>query len=214
MLDKMENYVITIGRSIGAGGLSTAKMLGEELGIKVYDSDIIFEAAKQSGLNPEVFKKKDERIPKHRLTSLFGHRSLLHGNGSITTDSIMNEESLFEIFSRTIKDIAEKESCIIVGRCADYILRDNPRCVSIFFNAPIQSRIQRLMEAHGLSEDVALSHIEEGDKRRSTYYNYYTFKKWGDSSSYDLCIDSSKFGDNPEKIVETIKFYLKQRNII
>ena len=209
-----DNYIITIGRSIGAGGLSTAKLLAEDLGIKVYDSDIIFEAAKKSGLNPEVFKKKDERIPKHRLTSLFGLRSLMHGNGSITTDSIMNEEALFEIAGNSIREIAEKESCIIVGRCADYILRDNPRCVSIFFNAPLQERIKRLMNAHGLTEDVAMKHIEEGDKRRSTYYNYYTFKKWGDSSSYDLCIDSSKFGDDQRKIVDTIKFYLHQRNII
>ena len=111
-----DNYIITIGRSIGAGGLSTAKLLAEDLGIKVYDSDIIFEAAKKSGLNPEVFKKKDERIPKHRLTSLFGLRSLMHGNGSITTDSIMNEEALFEIAGNSIREIAEKESCIIVGR--------------------------------------------------------------------------------------------------
>lgn len=213
MPNNMENFVITIGRSIGAGGLSTAKMLAEDLGIKVYDSDIIFEVAKQSGLNPDIFKKKDERIPKHRLTSFFGLRSLSHGNGSITTDSIMNEESLFEISSKTVRDIAEKESCIIVGRCADYILRDNPRCVSIFFNAPLQDRIKRIMKAHDVTEEVALHNIEQGDKRRSTYYNYYTFKEWGNSASYDLCIDSSKF-DDQAKIVEFIKFYLHQRNII
>ena len=209
-----DNYIISIGRSIGAGGLSTAKLLGEDLGIKVYDSDIIFETAKQSGLNPEIFKKKDERIPKHRLTSLFGLRSLLHGNGSITTDSIMNEEALFEICSKTIRQIAETESCIIVGRCADYILRDNPRCVSIFITAALEARTKRLMDKYGLTENVALRHIEQGDRRRSTYYNYYTFKKWGDSSSYDLCIDSSKLDNDLNKVVETIKHYLQQRNII
>ena len=209
-----DNYIISIGRSIGAGGLTTAKLLGENLGIKVYDSDIIFETAKQSGLNPEIFKKKDERIPKHRLTSLFGLRSLAHGNGSITTDSIMNEEALFEIGSKTIRQIAETESCIIVGRCADYILRDNPRCVSIFITATLEARTKRLMDKHGLTEDVALRHIEQGDKRRSTYYNYYTFKKWGDSSSYDLCIDSSKLDNDLNKVVATIKYYLQQRNII
>lgn len=213
MPNDMDNYVITIGRSIGAGGLSTAKLLAEDLGVKLYDSDIIFEVAKQSGLNPDIFRKKDERIPTHRLTSLLGQFSLLHGNGSITTDSIMNEEALFEISSKTIRTIAENESCIIVGRCADYILRENPRCVSIFFNAPLKVRAKRLMETHDLTENVALEHIEEGDKRRSTYYNYYTFKKWGDSSSYDLCIDSSKFKDQNE-IVEFLKFYLHQRNII
>lgn len=213
-MDMQDNYIITIGRSIGAGGLSIAKLLAEDLGIKVYDGDIIFETAKQSGLNPEIFKKKDERIPKHRLTSLFGLRSLLHGNGSITTDSIMNEETLFEISSKAMQEIAKNESCIIVGRCADYILRDNPRCVSIFINASLETRTKRLMAKHGLTEDEALKSIEKGDHRRSTYYNYYTFKKWGDSSSYDLCIDSSKYGDDLNRIVELIKFYLHQRNII
>ena len=103
-----QNYVISIGRSIGAGGLSTAKALSEELGIKMYDKELITEVARRSGLSPDIFEKKDERASRSKMTSLFGFRSLLQGNGSITTDSILNEESLFKIQSQVIRDLAER----------------------------------------------------------------------------------------------------------
>ena len=206
-----QNYVITIGRSIGAGGLGTTKALAAELGIKMYDKNLLLEVAHQSGLSPEIFEKKDEKASRSKLTSLFGFRSLLQGNGSITTDSIMNEESLFKIQSQVIRDLAERESCIIVGRCADYILRDNPRCVSIFINAAPELRAERLVK-DGLDPDEARKKIETGDRKRAAYYNYYTFKKWGDSASYDICIDSGKLGD--EETVKVILDYLKIRNII
>ncbi|MBO4571667.1 MAG: cytidylate kinase-like family protein [Bacteroidales bacterium] len=206
-----QNYVITIGRSIGAGGLGTAKALAAELGIRMYDKNLLLEVARQSGLSPEIFEKKDEKASRSKLTSLFGFRSLLQGNGSITTDTIMNEESLFKIQSQVIRDLAEKESCIIVGRCADYILRDNPRCVSIFINASPELRVKRLVK-DGMEPDEARKRIETGDRKRAEYYNYYTFKKWGDSASYDLCIDAGKLGD--EGTLKVILDYLKIRKII
>jgi cytidylate kinase len=204
-----QNYVITIGRSIGAGGLSTAKVLAEELGIKMYDKNLLLEVASRSGLCPEIFEKKDERASRSKLTSLFGFRSLLQGNGSITTDSIMNEESLFKIQSQVIRELAEKESCIIVGRCADYVLRQNPRCVSVFINADPEIRVKRMMK-EGADEDEVRALIAKGDKKRAEYYNYYTFKKWGDSASYDLCIDSGRF-DSAAAVKDVIIDYLKRR---
>lgn len=204
-----QNYVITIGRSIGAGGLSTAKVLAEELGIKMYDKNLLLEVASRSGLCPEIFEKKDELASRSKLTSLFGFRSLLQGNGSITTDSIMNEESLFKIQSQVIRELAEKESCIIVGRCADYVLRQNPRCVSIFINADPEIRVKRMMK-EGADEDEVRTLIAKGDKKRAEYYNYYTFKKWGDSASYDLCIDSGRF-DSAAAVKDVIIDYLKRR---
>ena len=208
-----QNYVISIGRSIGAGGLSTAKALSEELGIKMYDKDLITEVARRSGLSPDIFEKKDERASRSKMTSLFGFRSLLQGNGSITTDSILNEESLFKIQSQVIRDLAENESCIIVGRCADYILRDNPRCASFFINADPAIRVKRLME-RGMDEDEARRRISQGDKKRAEYYNYYTFKRWGDSASYDLCIDSGKVGGDIPTVRNIILDYLKIRHIL
>lgn len=208
-----QNYVITVGRSIGAGGLSVAKALSEELGIAMYDKNLIMEVARRSGLNPEIFEKRDERASRSKLTSLFGFRSLLQGNGSITTDSIMNEENLFKIQSQVIRELAGKESCVIVGRCADYILRENPRCVSIFINADPKFRISRMMK-EGMSEEEARTAISRGDRKRAEYYNYYTFKKWGDSASYDLCIDFGKLGGEITPVKDIIIDYLKLRKII
>ena len=130
------------------------------------------------------------------------------------TDTVMNEDKLFQIQSEVMRDIAAKEDCIIVGRCADYILREEPRLVSVFISASLESRVKRIMAGEHLSEEEARRYVEQGDRKRAAYYNYYTFKKWGDSSSYDLCIDSSKLDDDIDKVVDLIKYYLKQRNIL
>ena len=113
-----------------------------------------------------------------------------------------------------MRGIAAKEDCIIVGRCADYILRDEPRLVTVFICASLDTRVKRIMEGEKMSEEDARRYVEQGDRTRAAYYNYYTFKKWGDSASYDLCIDSSTLDDDLEKVVDLIRFYLKQRNLI
>lgn len=210
-----DNLIITIGRQIGAGGLETARSLSREFGIKLLDKELLLEAAKQYGLDPKIFEKSDEKASQGRLGALSSFRSLLGGGSAHTaTNSIMTEEGLFQAQSDALKVIAEKESCIIVGRCADYILRDHPRMASVFISADMTSRVHRMSTSHGWSEDEAQRFIEQGDKKRAEYYNYYTFKKWGDASSYDLCIDSSRLGDDISKVVEVIKQYLKLRNLI
>ena len=116
--------------------------------------------------------------------------------------------------STVMRNIASKEDCIIVGRCADYILRDEPRLVTVFIAADLESRVRNLMRVGGKTEEEARRFIEWGDRKRAEYYNYYTFKQWGDSASYDLCINASRLDDDEEKVVELIKYFMKQRKLI
>ena len=168
----MESQIlITLGRSIGAGGLEIAHKLSERLGIKVYDKELIEIAAKKSGLSKDVFEKTDE-----------------------TLDSTISEDGLFKTQSDIIRQLADEGSGIFVGRCADYVLRDRKGMLSIFINADKRDRIARIAAKQGLSEKEAEKYIDQGERRRTSYYNYYTFKEWGDSSSYDLCLNSSRFG--------------------
>ena len=203
----MEHFVITIGRQIGAGGLEIARKLASDLGVKMYDRDLISEFAHHSGLRSEIFEQRDERPSHLKIGSFFGLRSTMQGNGTANSDSIISDEKLFEIQGDIIKEIAEKESCIIVGRCSDYILRDCPYCMNVFVAASLSDRIPRIMELDKMTESQARRYIEQGDKRRAKYYNYYTFKTWGDSSSYDLCIDSSRLG-GIDKSAEAIEAFM------
>ncbi|MDD2594992.1 MAG: cytidylate kinase-like family protein [Bacteroidales bacterium] len=200
------NFVITIGRQIGSGGLETARLLSEEFGIKMYDKELLYEVSRESGICPELFEKRDEKATRSKFGSFFGLRSSVQGNEIIPSGSIISDEELFKVQSTVMQKIASKESCVFVGRCADYILRDHPRCYSFFISAGINFRVQRIMKGKGIGEAEALRFIEQGDKKRASYYNYYTFKQWGDSSSYDMCIDSSKIG--VDKVVEIIKYYI------
>ncbi len=211
----MESHlIISIGRQIGAGGLGVARRLSHEFGLKIYDKELLFEVARKSGLDEKVFERRDEKSSRGVIGALQSVRSLLGLYNRVGTDSVMNEDRLFQIQSEVMRGIAAKEDCIIVGRCADYILRDEPRLFTVFISADIETRLKRIMAGESLSEEEARRYIEQGDRKRSEYYNYYTFKKWGDSSSYDLCINSSKLGDDLEKVTDLIKYYMKQRNLI
>ena len=208
------NFVITIGRQVGAGGYDTARALSREFGIKAYDYELLDEVAKKCGISTEILRRSDEKASKRGLLSFFGFRAISHVNESMVASDIMSDDGLFRVQSDVILQLAEKESCIIIGRCSDYILRDNPRTVNVFISACMESRVKRIMKGRGLSESEAVKFIEVNEKKRADYYNYFTFKKWGDSSSYDLCIDSSKLDDDENKVVEVIKDYMKTRGLI
>ena len=212
----MESHlIITIGRQLGAGGLGVARRLAQEFGMKVYDKELLAEVARESGLDEACFEKRDEKSSRGVLgAALQGFRSLFGVYNRAGTDTVMNEDKLFQIQSEVMRDIAAKEDCIIVGRCADYILRHEPRLVTVFISASLDSRVKRIMEGEKLSEEDARRYVEQGDRKRAEYYNYYTFKKWGDSASYDLCIDSSKLNDDIGAVVDLIKYYMKQRHLI
>ncbi|MBO7479301.1 MAG: cytidylate kinase-like family protein [Bacteroidales bacterium] len=188
--------IITLGRRIGAGGLEIAHRLSGRLGIKVYDKDLIWIAARESGLSAEFFEKNDEKpVSKGLLTNFLGQKnSNFIDTRSYVLDSAISEDGLFKTQSDIIRKLADTGSGIFVGRCADYVLRDREGMLSVFITADRQDRIARIMEKDGMSAKEAEKYIDQGERRRASYYNYYTFKEWGDSASYDLCLNSSRFG--------------------
>ena len=202
-----QNFVITIGRRIGAGGLETAGKLASEFGIKMYDKELIAEVARRSGISPEFFSHRDEKSSRG-LGTLLHFRSPISG-GAGSNSTVLTDERLFTIQSEVMQKIAAEESCIFVGRCADYVLRDHPQILNVFITADLDFRVARLRADHGWSDAEARRFIERGEKERADYYNYYTFKKWGDSASYDLCLDSSRLG-SIDKVVDTIKHFMSQ----
>jgi len=198
-----EKYVINIGRQLGSGGREIGKKLAKELAIAYYDKELIQEAAKESGLCEEVFEKADEDNKHSIISNLFGFKLPFIGDESINKN-ILSNDTLFQIQSDVIKNMAENHSCIFVGRCADYILRENPRCVNVFISSSIEERIRQIESLYKLTEDKARELIERTDKKRASYYNYYTTKTWGAASSYHLCIDATALG-----IEETVNFIIQ-----
>ena len=181
-MDSHNHRIITVGRRIGAGGLQIAGMLSQRLGIQMFDRELMAEAAKEYGLDPEIFEKRDEKSTWN-LKSLFG----MHNN-------LIMDEDMFKMQSEVMLRKAAEQDCIFVGRCADYVLRDCPNLFSVFITAPLEYRVKRIASIKGWDESQARSWIEKSEKSRASYYNYYTFKTWGDSASYDLCINSEAVG--------------------
>ena len=192
-----EKYVINIGRQLGSGGRIIGEELAKSMNISFYDKELIGIAAKESGLGKEFFESADEQKRFGFLGNLFG--SLFgwgsHIGGEVHPDNYLQKETLFKIQSDVIRQLAEKDSCVFVGRCADYILRDHPRCINIFFSADTDDRVKRIMEYDNkISPEKARDMIERADKQRANYYNYYTGKTWGGASSYHICINTSLLG--------------------
>ena len=196
-----DKYVINLGRQLGSGGKEIGEKLAAELGIKFYDKELLTLAAKESGLCQEFFEKADEHTSQNIIGGLFGTRFPFYNDGTMPLGNCLSNEALFKIQSDVIRELAEKESALFVGRCADYVLRDNPRCVNIFIAANEDFRAERIMKSKDISKDAALEMIEKADKKRAAYYNYYSYKTWGAAASYHMCIDSSVLG-----IDGTVKF--------
>lgn len=196
------NLIITIGRECGSGGRHIGKKLAEELGIKCYDKELLDQAAKQSGLCRELFETHDEKPTSSFLYSLVMDTYSVGYASSAYMDMPLNHKIFLAQFD-TIKKIAEEESCVIIGRCADYALADFPNIVTVFITADDDEKIKTLMNRHQITESKAKDVMVKTDKKRASYYNYYSSKRWGDSRSYDLCINSSKVGmDGAIKIIK------------
>ena len=196
-----KQLIINVGRQVGSGGLIIAKMLAKAFDCKFYDKEILNLAAQESGFSEKFFEKNDET--KEYLRSRFHIHVPLLGESSFYS-SDFSQEGLFKMQSDTIRKLADEGSCVFVGRCADYVLRDYENVVNIFITASIEDRISEIRKRKECQEDEALKIIENGEKSRSTYYNYYTGKKWGDSSSYDLCVNTSLLG------IEGTEAYIKE----
>ena len=185
--------ILTISRQLGSAGRSIATRVAEHYGINLYDKKLIELSAEQSGLHRQFFEKADEKVSRSFHSFLFGSRSAA-GHSAGNSDNPLSGDALFKVQSDVIRDIASRESCIILGRCADYILRDHPDHLSIFISADLDSRVQRYARHDNISNEEALSLIEKGDSRRAAYYNYYTQRTWGVAENYDLCINSTRLG--------------------
>lgn len=182
--------IISIGRQFGSGGRSIGKMIAEKLGVGYYDVELLRLAAKEIGFGEEAFAAVDEKPNFGRFFQNI--ENLMSGS---QTDSLMSNANLFQVQSDVIRQIAERESCVIMGRCSDYVLREDDRCVSLFLTADEDDRVRRVMERLEVDEAKAEKIITSTNKRRAEYYNYYTGKKWGDAASYHLCVNVTALGE-------------------
>lgn len=189
----MKNLVVTIGRQYGSGGREIGFKLAEKLGIKCYDKEILAVAAKESGLCEEILEMHDEKPTNSFLYNLVMDVNSMGYSSPGFVDMPINHKVFLAQFN-SIKKLAENESCIIVGRCADYALEDYSNLVSVFIHGETESRIHRICERYDLKPSKAKDIITKTDKKRASYYNYYTNKRWGEAKSYGLCIDSSILG--------------------
>lgn len=196
-----DKFVINIGRQLGSGGKEVGEKLAARFGIDFYDKELINLASEESGLCKEFFEKADEKASQGIIGGLFGMRFPFISEGAMPYSNCLSNDALFKIQSDVIRHLAAEKSCVFVGRCADYILRDHLRCANIFISASKEDRIARLCNLLHISEVVAEEKIEKTDKRRAEYYNYYSYKTWGAAATYHLCIDSSSLG-----IDETVRF--------
>lgn len=201
------NYVIAVSRQYGSGGHEIGRKLADKLGVKFYDKELLAKIAKDSGMSKNLIEYYDEMPSKSLLFSL-----AMDAYPMSFTEVPINQK-VFQAQVDTIRKISEEGPCVIIGRCADSILSDNPDLVSVFIHADMDAKIARVKDRDGLSEDKARERIIKTDKKRASFYNYYSLeKRWGDIGSHDLTLDSGKLGI--DKSVELLYDYLKLRGYI
>ncbi len=209
----MENFVVTFARGFGTGGKVIASKLAKDLGIHCYENRILTLASQLSGLDEDVFQQVNEKM---RETGGFANflRGLPRAKNYISRNEVfVSDDKLFEYQSQIIRELADKESCVIVGKCADYVLRDHPNVVSIYIEAPRAFCVARTIKNMGVTEEVANATIERTDKFRADYYKYYTHGNyWTNPVNYDLTLNSERVG--VENCVKTIEQYLIIKGII
>lgn len=181
----MKNRVITISREFGSGGRTIGKLVAQKLGIPCYDYEIISKIAEESGFSKEYIENEAEK------TSYFRPYGMMS-----------NQDYMWTIQIETILELAKKGSCVIVGRCADYVLKDRADCLNVFIHSSFEKRAERIVKEYGETEVPTEKRLKDKDKKRASYYQYYTDKKWGDYRNYHLALDSGELGI--EKCVEII----------
>lgn len=198
----MSRKIITITRQYGSGGREIGEQLAKKLGIEFYDNKLLELAAESSGIHKNHFHENDEK----RTNSFLYLLSTTYGQGGIPFD-----DTLFFAQLNTIQKIASEQDCLIIGRCADYALRDFNNVINLYIGAPFEYRVKRAIEVYGIEEKHAENYVKRIDKQRTSYYNYYTDKRWGQPQNYQLCLDSSVLGiDGTVKFIEDfVKMYYK-----
>lgn len=207
--DERKKFVVTVGRQFGSGGREFAKLTAERFGIAYYDKELLLEAARHAGVDPGFFERSDEKFP----TFTGGGISFNMGLSSLPwyTPSSISDESIYRDMSDVIRDIADRGPAVIVGRSADYVLRNHTvPTINIFIHASMEDRVARILRrGDKLKEQEARSLAEKTNKLRANYYNFYTDKRWGDAASYDLCFNSSLI--SMDGMVEVLAAYIKRR---
>lgn len=201
----MEHTVITIARSYGSGGRTLGQLLAKELGISYYDRELLRMASDESGINEALFGKADERLKSMPLFKIAKREY----QGEVLppdSDEFVSNDNLFNYQAKVIRELAETESCVIIGRCADYILKDHKNVIRLFFYAPQEDCIARLLEQNGGTEKEIIKKIEKTDRYRSDYYKYYTGREWNDARNYSFCLNTSSM--SYEKLVEVVREYI------
>ena len=200
----MKNVIITISRQYGSGGRQIAQLLSKELNIPYYDNELISMAAEKSGIKDEIFKDAELQAGNNflYLLSRLGPETQVYG--------MPFNEKIFNIQSQVIRDLAAKGPCVIVGRCADYVLNDYQNTVNVFTYAPFQTRVARAVTEYGLNRENAEKDVRKVDKARESYYNYHTGNKWGNAANYGLMINMNFL--TPESAVKLILDYLDLRS--
>ena len=188
----MKNRIITISREFGSGGRTIGRKVAEKLGIPCYDAELIQKHAQESGIDADYIREAREYTPGGFLSSALSNRSF----------GPTNEDYLWKIQYNVISDLAEKGSCVIVGRCADHILKDKADCPTVFIHADMAFRANRIVSVYGQREESPEERLKDKDKRRAAYHRFYTNMKWGQAKNYHLCLDSGVLGI--DKCVETI----------
>ena len=189
----MENRIITISREYGSGGREIGRMVAEKLGINCYDADLIQRTVDKSGFNADFVKEGGEDATGGWFSMFLAAR----------TRGKTNQDKLWEAQRQVISELADKESCVIVGRCADYILRARADCLTVFIHADPDKRAERAVQEYGDREESVQKRLKEKDKRRAAYYQFYTDMKWGEARNYHVCLDSGELGI--EKCAEIIE---------
>ena len=180
----MANRIITISREFGSGGRTVGKRVAEKLGIPCYDAELVNKIAEESGYAKEYVEEQGEYTSGGWLSTILSDRS----NG------LTNQDRLWSIQSRVITELAEQGPCVIVGRCADYVLREKADCLTVFIHASLEKRAERIVKEYGETDESPEDRIKDKDKRRESYYRFYTDMKFGDARHYDLCLDSGELG--------------------
>ncbi len=203
-----QNYVITIARQYGSGGRTVGQMLADRLGIHYYDRELMKLASDDSGISEQLFAKADETM---KGTSLFRAAKKVYAGELIPPDSddFTSTDNLFNYQAKIIRELAETESCVMIGRCADYVLKEYDNVLSVFIHAPKDYCIAEASKKLSMSERDVERFIQKTDRYRADYYKYHTGREWTDARNYDLCLDSSKLGY--ERCVAEIIAYMRVR---
>ena len=204
----MENIVVTIARQYGSGGKTIGEMLAKDLGIPCYNVNLLKMASEESGINEQLFMQMNEKLrnsPILRMTTDVYTGDVIPPESS----EFVSAKNLFNYQAKVMKRLAETESCVIIGRAADFVLKDYPNVISVFVHASEEFNLARAMERNSMTEAEMKKFIAKTDRYRADYYKHYTGREWTDARNYDLCLNSGKMGF--EKCVQEIKGYMKVR---